>query len=161
MSLSPLAGPAAELAFVNAVLAHYLQLPDTPLRAGLADQRLARQLLERGVSLTLVEAAMLLGSLRRLIRPVDLPPLQPIRSLAYFMPLIDELLAQPLPDGYIDYLRLKLARVQSAIVRKTYVFRGSITSSPARLGYVPQNKSSTVCFQQTAGLRTRQLGRRL
>ena len=78
----------------SAVLAHYLQLPDSPLRTSLADQRLARQLFDRGVPLTTVEAALLLGSLRRLARPEDLPPLQPIRSLAYFMPLVDELLRQ-------------------------------------------------------------------
>jgi hypothetical protein len=46
----------------------------------------------------------------------DLGQYEPIRSLAYFMPLIDELLAQPLPNGY---LRLKLPRVQSAMVQKT------------------------------------------
>jgi len=119
VSLSPPAGPSAEIAFVNAVLAHYLQLPDTPLRTSFADQRLARQLCQRGVSLTMVESALLLGSLRRLTRPADLPPLQPIRSLAYFLPLVEELLAQPLPDGYVDYLRLKLARLASATFQKT------------------------------------------
>ncbi len=70
-------------------------------------------------SLTIVESALLLGSLRRLTRPADLPPLQPVRSLAYFLPLIDELLAQPLPDGYLDYLRQKLARFASPMVQKT------------------------------------------
>ena len=35
-------------------------------------------------------------------------PLPPIRSLAYFRPVIDELQANPLPDAYLDYLRLKL-----------------------------------------------------
>ena len=119
MSLSPIADSAAVLAFVNTVLARYLQLPDTPLRTSFADQRLARQLMDRGIGLDVVESAMLLGSLRRLTRPADLPPLQPVRSLAYFLPLVEELLAQPLPDGYVDYLRFKLARIQTAIVQKT------------------------------------------
>jgi hypothetical protein len=48
------------------------------------------------------------GSLRRLIRPADAPKLSPIRSLAYFRPVIDELRAHPAPEGYLDYLRLKL-----------------------------------------------------
>jgi hypothetical protein len=39
------------------------------------------------------------------------PPLSPIRSLAYFLPAIEELLADPSPDNYIDYLRLKLNRI--------------------------------------------------
>jgi hypothetical protein len=36
------------------------------------------------------------------------PPLSPIRSLAYFRPVIDELRAHPAPESYLDYLRLKL-----------------------------------------------------
>lgn len=31
-----------------------------------------------------------------------------IRSLAYFHPVIEELQQHPVPDGYPDYLRLKL-----------------------------------------------------
>jgi len=69
---------------------------------------LARKLHEQGIPLSLVEAALLLASLRRLFRPHDLPALPPIRSLAYFQPVITELQQDPLPDGYLDYLRLKL-----------------------------------------------------
>jgi hypothetical protein len=119
MSLSPVADSATSLAFVNAVLARYLELPDTPLRTSCADHRLARQLMDRGIGLDVVESAMLLGSLRRLTRPADLPPLQPVRSLAYFLPLVEELLAQPLPDGYVGYLRSKLARLLAATFQKT------------------------------------------
>jgi len=59
---------------------------------------------------TLVESALLLGSLRRLMRPPHVPPLPPVRSLAYFLPIIAELQQQPLPDGYLEYLRLKLRK---------------------------------------------------
>ena len=100
----PLAGPA----YVAAVLTLYVDLPDTPLRASAQDQWLARKLYEQGVPLSLVESALLLASLRRLFRPPDLPPLPPIRSFAYFQPVITELQQNPLPDGYLDYLRLKL-----------------------------------------------------
>jgi hypothetical protein len=31
-----------------------------------------------------------------------------IRSLAYFRPVIEELQAHPVQDGYLDYLRVKL-----------------------------------------------------
>ena len=61
--------------------------------------------------LRVVESAFLLASLRRLIRPKDVPPLSPIRSLAYFLPAIEELFADPSPDNYLDYLRLKLNRI--------------------------------------------------
>jgi hypothetical protein len=113
--------PAAEPAYVAAVLMLYIDLPDTPLRAGPRDQWLARRLHEQGVPLPLIESAFLLASLRRLSRPAGLPPLPPIRSLAYFQPVIDELQQQPLPDGYLDYLRLKLrqaAKRQSNEVQK-------------------------------------------
>lgn len=98
-------------AYVAAVLLLYVELPDTPLRASMQDQWQARRLHERGISLRLVETALLLASLRRLVRPADVPPLPPVRSLAYFLPVIDELLSHPLPDNYLEYLRLKLGRV--------------------------------------------------
>lgn len=37
--------------------------------------------------------------------------MQPIRSLAYFLPAIEEMLAEPAPENYLDYLRLKLDRI--------------------------------------------------
>jgi hypothetical protein len=97
-------------AFVAAVVIAYVELPETPLSANLQDHRQARRLHDRGIPLRIVESALLLGSLRRLIRPADLPPLPPIRSLAYFQPVIDELLVHPMPDNYLEYLRLKLNR---------------------------------------------------
>ena len=105
------AGPA----YVAAVLMLYLDLPDTPMHASRADEALARRLHEQGVALPLVEAALLLGSLRRLIRPDDRPPLSPIRSLAYFQSVVTELQQQPMPEGYLDYLRLKLRHAQQAL----------------------------------------------
>lgn len=104
--------PATDAAtYVAAVLVLYVDLPDTPLRASVQDHRQARRLHERGVPLRLVESALLLASLRRLVRPADVPPLSPIRSLAYFQPVIEELLAHPLPGNYLEYLRLKLCRM--------------------------------------------------
>ena len=61
--------------------------------------------------LPLVETALLLASLRRMIRPPDVPPLPRIRSLAYFQPVIEELLESPVPDGYLQYLRLKFRSI--------------------------------------------------
>jgi hypothetical protein len=112
-----IAGPA----YVAAVLNLYVDLPETPLRASAQDQWLAQKLYQQGVSLSLIESALLLASLRRLIRPEGLPPLSPIRSLAYFQPVITELQQQPLPDRYLDYLWLKLgglSRGQPANVQK-------------------------------------------
>lgn len=97
-------------AYMAAVVMAYVELPETPLSASLQDHRQARRLHDRGIPLGIVETALLLGSLRRLVRPADLPPLPAIRSLAYFQPVIDELLLHPMPENYLDYLRLKLNR---------------------------------------------------
>jgi hypothetical protein len=86
-------------------------MPETPLHATTQDRKLARKLHERGVALSVVESALLLASLRRLFRPADLPALSPIRSLAYFEPVIEELLANPAPESYVQYLRLKLQQM--------------------------------------------------
>ena len=90
--LQPDSNPAL---YVSSVLTLYVDLPDTPLRASASDQWLARRFHGHGVPLRVVETAMLLASLRRLIRPADAPRLSPIRSLAYFRPAIDELRHPP------------------------------------------------------------------
>jgi hypothetical protein len=101
-------------AYVSAVLSLYLDLSDTPSRPSPLDQSLATRLHQQAVPLPLVEAALLLATLRRRSRPADLPRLPKIRSLAYFLPVIEELQQQPLPDAYLDYLRLKLQKLSPA-----------------------------------------------
>jgi hypothetical protein len=103
--LDPNSNPAL---YLNAVLTLYVELPDTPLRATVPDQRQARIWCDRGVPLPMVETALLLACLRRTTRPSDVPPLSRIRSLSYFQPIIEELLENPAPAGYLHYLRLKL-----------------------------------------------------
>ena len=86
----------------------YLRLPDTPRRLSRFDLRLVHQLWERQIPLTTVETAFLLASSRRAARLPDAMPLGPIRSLYYFLPVIEELLAQAVPESYLDYLRTKV-----------------------------------------------------
>lgn len=93
--------------YVIAVLNLYGELPDTPARTNPHDQRQARGWFDRGVPLPVVEAALLLASLRR-IRPSGALSLPRIRSLAYFQPVIEELLENSVPEGYVQYLRIKL-----------------------------------------------------
>ena len=106
--LDPNSNPAL---YVSAVLTLYLDLPDTPLRTSVSDQRQARLWFDRGIPLTVVETALLLACLRRAVRPSDVPPLPRVRSLAYFQPVIEELLDQHAPGGYLEYLRLKLRSI--------------------------------------------------
>lgn len=103
-----------EAAYVASVLTLYADLPDTPSRPRPMDESLARRFHQEQIPLPLIESAFLLGTLRRRARPDDLPPLPRIRSLAYFLPVIAELQQQPLPPGYLDYLRLKLQRAAKA-----------------------------------------------
>ncbi len=109
--LEPASSPAL---YIAAVLTLYVDLPDTPTRASIHDQRHAHDWFDRGVSLQVVETALLLASLRRRTRPRDVPPLPRIRSLAYFQPVIDELLENPVSDGYLRYLRHKLQSIADA-----------------------------------------------
>ena len=95
--------------FVNKLLELYLGLPDTPSRTSRYDRQLAYKFYQQNVSLETIEAALLLGSARRILRDPSYPPLGPIRSLHYFLPLIQEVIATHLPDDYLRYLRHKLA----------------------------------------------------
>ena len=97
--------PAQQDPYIQTVLRLYLQLPDTPTNARRHDRRLAQQLKDRGVALATIEAALLLATARRNARPPTAPPLGPVRSLSYFLPVIEELRRQPLPSGYLDHLR--------------------------------------------------------
>jgi hypothetical protein len=95
--------------YVSQVLRFYLGLAETPGRSSRLDRRLAEELYEKRVELEEVEAAMILASARRLLRSADAPKLGPIRSLHYFLPVIDEVRSVPVSADYIAYLRGKLA----------------------------------------------------
>jgi hypothetical protein len=91
--------------FVKTVLALYVDLPDTPLRASAPDQRQASSWFDRGIPLILIETGLLLAFLRRTARPLGAPPPPKICSLAYFQQVIEELLETPAPTGYLRYLQ--------------------------------------------------------
>lgn len=101
-------------AYVERVLALYLGLRETPLRASRLDRRLAADWHAQGIPLTEVEAALILAAARRGLRPADAPPLGPIRSLHYFAPVLEEVRTTPLSVDYLAYLRGKLAALASA-----------------------------------------------
>lgn len=111
MSACPV--PDAEERYVNGLLRSYLDLPDTPARARTADRVLARSLFAQAVPLDLVRAAFVLACARRACRPKDAPPLGSVRSLYYFMPVLEELRLAPPDPGYIRYLGVRLASATS------------------------------------------------
>ena len=98
-----------EQEFVRRVFALYLSLPQTPQRTSRSDRQLATHWYRQARAWATVESALLLAAARRCLRDPALPPLQPIRSLHYFGPLLEEVLAAPLAPEYVQYLRGKLA----------------------------------------------------
>ena len=50
---------------------------------------------------------------RRLLRPDTAPPLATVRSLAYFLPVIAEVLELKVSTDYFQYLRHRLRRFLS------------------------------------------------
>ena len=94
--------------YVRQVLEAYRKTPGTMGTARRADRVLAAQLYQRGVSPTVIENAFVLAAARRLVRPASAPPLTAIRSLAYFLPVIEEVLESRVSPDYFRYLRRKL-----------------------------------------------------
>jgi hypothetical protein len=97
--------------YVRQVLEAYRKTPGTMGTVRRADRLLAAQLYQRGLSLKVIKNALVLAATRRLIRPSEAPPLGTIRSLAYFLPVIEEVLASQVSPEYFEYLRHKLTRI--------------------------------------------------
>ena len=73
------------------------------------DRLLAAQLHERRVPIEVVENALTLAVARRLMRPAGASPLAVIRSLAYFLPVIEEVLHLDVGPEYFHHLRKRLS----------------------------------------------------
>jgi hypothetical protein len=99
--------------YVRRLLAAYRATPGTCGTARRPDRLLAAQLHQRGVPLEAVENALILAAARRLARPADAPPLGTIRSLAYFSPVIEEVLTLQVSPEYFRYLRQRIATFTS------------------------------------------------
>jgi hypothetical protein len=100
--------------YVRRLLEAYRATPGTSGAVRRPDRVLAAQLHDRGVSLEAVENALVLAAARRLIRPDGAAPLGTIRSLAYFTPVIEEVLQMQVSAEYFHYLRHKLQRTTSS-----------------------------------------------
>ena len=101
--------PIGREEYLQKVLSAYRQTPGTAGTIRRPDRLLAAQLYARRVPLHAVENALVLAASRRLLRPTQAPPLATIRSLAYFLPVIDEVLEFTLSPDYFQYLRSKIA----------------------------------------------------
>src|SRR5450432_2620016 len=97
--------------YVRRVLEAYRKTPGTMGTVRRADRLLAAQLYERGICVSVIENAFVLAATRRLVRPADASPLGTVRSMAYFLPVIEEVLDWRVSQDYFQYLRYKLARM--------------------------------------------------
>jgi len=108
--------PTSRRLYVQRVLDLYRLVPGTTRHLRRSDRQLAGALHDRGVSLEVVRAALLVAVARRTLRSPSAPPLAPIATLHYFRPVIDELIAEPPEPGYLSYLRYKLASLAPDLV---------------------------------------------
>jgi hypothetical protein len=105
--------PISREEYIREVLSAYRQTPGTAGVIRRADRLLAAQWYARGVPLRAVQNALVLAASRRLFRPTEAPPLGTIRSLAYFVPVIDEVLQLTVSQDYFRYLRSQIASFYS------------------------------------------------
>ena len=97
--------------YIRQVLEAYRQTPGTTGTVRRPDRMLAAQLYQRGVAVSVIENALVLAAARRMMRPADAPPLGTIRSLAYFLPVIEEVLGMRVNPEYFQHVRRKLERI--------------------------------------------------
>lgn len=112
--------------YIQTVLDLYLSLPSTPERPRRDDRYLATKFYREQVPLLEIECALLLGCARRELQEHE-EPLQPIRSLRYFVPLLEEVQEDWLDPDYVQYLREKLSGLLAKPTKK----------QPARAGIGP------------------------
>ncbi|MEO8596517.1 MAG: hypothetical protein ABI759_24575 [Candidatus Solibacter sp.] len=99
--------------YIRQILEAYRKTPGTAGTIRRADRVLATQLYQRGVSVSVIENAFVLAAVRRLMRPADALPLGTIRSLAYFLPVIEEVVGMRVSPEYFQHVRRKLERIAS------------------------------------------------
>ena len=97
--------------YIQRVLEAYRKTPGTMGIVRRPDRVLAAQLYQRGISVSVIENAFVLAATRRFMRHADAQPLATIRSLAYFLPVIEEVRELRVSPDYFRYLRHKLQHI--------------------------------------------------
>jgi hypothetical protein len=102
------------VAYVERVRNWLLHYPIFRSSFGEADRKVAEELFDKGVSLKLLERALLLGLARKYVSCLNSTAPSPIYSLGYFLPLLDEVAQTETADAYWDYLRRRLRDFNAA-----------------------------------------------
>jgi hypothetical protein len=105
---------AEQMAYVESVRRFFLALGCGSGKFGAAEAAAAINMHRRGIPLTVIEQAMLMGACRKYTSWLQGRALEPIRSLSFFEPLIAEVQEKPLPPGYSAYLSNKLKQLGEA-----------------------------------------------
>jgi hypothetical protein len=98
--------------YVRKLLDAYRHTPGTTGTVRRPDRLLAAQLYQRGVPWCVVENALLLAAARRLLRPATAPSLATVRSLAYFLPVLEEVLDLNVSPDYFQHVRRRIQRLR-------------------------------------------------
>jgi hypothetical protein len=123
--------------FIKAVLGIYVSLPDTPEHARRDDRYLALKLYRQGIQLYQVEGGLLLATARRVFRE-EPTPLDPIRSLRYFVGAIEEVRESDVDEKYTKYLQGKLEHVLRP---------KAVTKRKRRVTSSKQRAARQLCFE--------------
>lgn len=110
----PMPRPATEAEFIEQVRTCLLQYSIFCSSFGTADRKLAADLFRNGISFDQLERALLLGLTRKYISSLNSTASNPLYSLSYFIPVLDELVEITVSDQYWDYLRHRLRELDGA-----------------------------------------------
>ncbi len=100
--------------YVDSVREYFLALSCGSGKFGTAEAAAAKDLHRRGIPLGLIQDAMFMGACRKYASWFEGRAAEPIRTLAYFEPLIAEIQAKPFPPEYSTYLRKKVDQLAKA-----------------------------------------------
>jgi hypothetical protein len=130
-------GGGGQEEYIRQVLEAYRKTPGTMGTVRRPDRVLAAQLYQRGISVSVTENAFVLAVTRRLMRPAEAPPLGTIRSLAYFLPVIEEVLELRVPvPGAVCFLNEPPPAVNRVVKPSAFMRFGMMLMTPP-MAFVP------------------------
>jgi len=113
-------GPGHERdAFIDAIRDSFIFLGCTNGKFSTRDACLAKDWQQRGIPLSTVQDALLMGACRKYSSWFNGGSPLPIGSLAYFEALVGEIQERPLPADYGSYLRKKVVQLAAAWAKKS------------------------------------------
>jgi hypothetical protein len=104
-------GPDSSESYVDSVRRLFRALSCTTGRFGPSEERLAGDFERKGITLQVLEDAMMVGACRKYVSWLNNGPSAPIASLHYFETIIEEIQERPFPLGYREFMRLQVQKL--------------------------------------------------